>query len=252
MSYFYDIYRPEQGMSQAGQALSCMLKSESPGKSYAEVMRLRVSGALCPECNDTYFVALQESECVSRLWYGWGRHECAIGNFGNFLTLDTYRGQGIGTKLLEMWYDDLQGRGNVPLALFCTSAPRAALMYAQYGMRPISDGATYGPSYMPLGDSPARFSDFCEMYYQPADQLISRPASFAYRHEIDCLLRFALLQRGLPFGIGGMPSVEQALLTQPHKTAMLFTGQDRCVGWIYDGVAQMHPAYTGGQIAKTI
>ena len=88
----YHIYRPEEGMTEGGKALARMLSDESPGKSYAEVMRLRVAGALAGECTDTYFVALDAGKCVSRLWNGWGRHEGAIGNFGNFLTLEEYRG----------------------------------------------------------------------------------------------------------------------------------------------------------------
>lgn len=239
----YHIYRPAQGQSEAGDALARMLADESIGKSYADAMRARVSGALAGECADTYFVALDGKECVSRLWYGWGTHEGAIGNFGNFLTLEQYRGQGIGTRLLELWYADLQARNDLPLALFCTSAPKAAPMYAKYGMRPIADGATWGPSFMPLGKSPARFADFCESYYQPSSCLISRPATFAHRHEIDCLLKFALLARGESLGIGGVPSAEHAILYAPDRAEMLFTEHGACVGWRVDGPAQMHPQY---------
>ena len=42
----YDVFCPSQGKNEAGQALAAMLKSESPGKSYADAMRARVSGAL--------------------------------------------------------------------------------------------------------------------------------------------------------------------------------------------------------------
>lgn len=239
----YHIYRPEQGVNEAANALARMLKDESIGKSYADAMRARVSGSLADQCTDTYFVALDGDDCVSRLWYGWGTHESAIGNFGNFLTLEEYRGQGIGTRLLEMWYADLQSRSDLPPALFCTSAPKAALMYEKYGMRPIADGATYGPSYMPLGKSPARFADFCDQFYQPSDFLISRPVTFAYRHEIDCLLKFALLAHGESLGIGDVPSAEHAILYAPDRAQMLFTEHGKCVGWSVDGQAQVHFAY---------
>lgn len=240
----FDIFHPERGMNEAGQALCRMLADESPGKSYAEVMRRRASGALVGECRDVYFVAHEDGACISRLWNGWGKHENAIGNFGNFLTLESCRGQGIGTRLLELWYDDLQRRQDQPLALFCTSAPKAARMYERYGMLPIEAGATHGPSYMPLGNSPESFDAFCEVYYKPARVLYSRPASFEYRHEIDLLLKFVLMHMGLPFGFDGMPSVEQALLTCPEKTEMLFTEQGRCVGWCYGGAVQIYPAYS--------
>lgn len=237
----FDVFDPFQGMNEGGRALARMLDGESPGKSYAEVMRLRVAGKLCKECHDVYFIAHDKGECVSRLWNGWGRHEGAIGNFGNFLTLEQYRGQGIGTCLLELWYADLQARDDKPLALFCTSAPKAQRMYEKYGMRPIMTGTEYGPSYMPLGNSPADFGAFCRDYYQPTAQLICRPATFAWRHEIDLLLRFALMQKGLTFGFEGMPSLEQALLSCPEKTELLFTSQGKCVGWRYGGQEQVYP-----------
>ena len=246
----YDVFCPNRGMNQAGQALAAMLASESPGKSYADAMRARVSGALMGECTDTYFVAHENGACVSRLWYGWGNHAHAIGNFGNFLTVDEYRGQGIGTKLLEMWYADLQARNDLPLGLFCTSAPKAARMYEQYGMHPIMDGATYGPSYMPLGDSPETFADFCEWYYQPSLYLVSRPATFAYRHEIDCLLKFALLARGESLGIADTPSAEHAILYAINRAELLFTESGACVGWSVDGQTQVHPAYKNLKIER--
>ncbi|MBQ7378885.1 MAG: GNAT family N-acetyltransferase [Clostridia bacterium] len=246
----YHVFRPGEGQNAAGSALACMLSDESPGKSYAEVMRLRVAGALAGACTDTYFVALDGDACISRLWNGWGKHKDAIGNFGNFLTLEQYRGQGIGTRLLEMWYADLQARDDKPLALFCTSAPKAAPMYAKYGMRPIDPSATHGPSFMPLGDSPDTFDAFCKAYYRPAQMLVAKPAGFEYRHEIDLLLKFALLQSDLPFGFEGMPSLEQALLTAPEKTALYFTDNGRCVGWRYDGKAQIYPKYTKTEIIE--
>ena len=245
----YHAFDPVQGMTEAGKSLARMLSDESPDKSYAEVMRLRVAGKLTGACTDTYFVALDGEACVSRLWNGWGRHADAIGNFGNFLTLEQYRGQGIGTRLLELWYADLQARDDKPLALFCTSAPKAARMYEKYGMRPILKGAEYGPSYMPLGDCPEDFEALCDTYYQPTDALTAEPATFAWRHEIDLLLKFALLQRGLPFGFEGMPSLEQALLSAPEKTVLYFTDNGRCVGWRYDGTAQIYPSYLGIELS---
>jgi len=37
----YHVYRPEEGMTEGGKALARMLANESPGKSYADVMRAR-------------------------------------------------------------------------------------------------------------------------------------------------------------------------------------------------------------------
>lgn len=246
----YHTFRPSDGQNPAGQALARMLSDESPGKSYADAMRARVAGTLVKECTDTYFVALDGDDCVSRLWYGWGTHADAVGNFGNFLTREQYRGQGIGTRLLEDWYADLQARNDLPLALFCTSAPNAARMYEVFGMRPIAQDAAYGPSYMPLGSSPVCFSDFCEDYYHPSSCLISHPATFAYRHEIDCLLKFALLMRGESLGIGEIPSAEHAILYAPDCAQMLFTERGRCVGWSVNGQIQVYPAYKNLKVER--
>ena len=88
------------------------------------------------------------------------------------------------------------------------------------------------------------------MYYQPADCLISRAASVQYRHEVDCLLKFALIDRGLKLEIGTQSSAEEALLYRPGQCNMLFTEQGRCVGWEIDGMAQVHPQYENVKIER--
>ncbi len=239
----FEMYLPEQGMTEAGLALVEMVKEIDLGQSYADMLRFRVAGNAHTACYDRYFVAHENGIAYSRHWNGWGRHNNAIGNFGNFLTVEEMRGQGIGRKLLGMWYEDLTTHPHAPLAVFCTAGHRSSKLYMPYGFHMIQDGAEFGPMYLPLGDSPERFCDFCEMYYEPSDVLICREATLEWRHEIDCLLKFALAEQGLSVEIGNIPNVESALLYHPGKAKMIFTESGRCVGWMLGDEIRLHPAY---------
>lgn len=238
----FEKFNPEVRDTTAERALFEMMKS-APDRSYADMIRLRISGGAAAECDDTYFVALEGERCVSRLWHGWGRHENAIGNFGNFLTLEEARGTGVGRKLLGMWIEDLEGRAEQPLGLFCSAYENIAPIYFPYGFRVAVSKGTVRYLYKPLGDSPESFQEFCRMYYTPSPVLLRRPASIGWRHEIDCLLKFALADRGLPFGFGEI-NLEAALLYHPGKAELLFTPSGRCVGWIFEGERQVFPAYS--------
>ena len=246
----FEVYVPGLPVNEAGNALAAMLKDYQPGASYADMMRLRISGAVSDQCTDTYFVAHKDGVCLSRLWHGWGKHKDAVGNFGNFLTLEELRGQGVGKQMMKLWYEDITSREDLPLALFCTAGERATHLYYPYGFRPAISGTGCGPLYRPLGNSPETFRAFCEMYYLPTDFLISRPATVQYRHEIDCLLKFALIDRGAKLGIGTVQSAEEILLYKAHPCNMLFTEQGRCVGWEIGGVAQVHPRYENLKIER--
>ena len=231
----FGIYVPGQPINPAGQALIQMLRDYAPNTSYADMMRLRLSGKVADQCVDTYFAAYEDGICYSRLWHGWGVHKDAVGNFGNFLTLEQCRGQGIGKKMLQMWYDNLQTREDKPLALFCSANDRVVGMYYDYGFRHAAEG---GHLYLPVDNSPDTFQAFCENYYTPSDVLIVRPAALQYRHEIDCLLRFAMLNAGEDF-----QKIEETLLYAPDKTQMLFTENGRCVGWQSEEIIYVHPQY---------
>lgn len=244
----FEIYVPGQPMNEAGKAIEEMLRDYDHGATYADMMRLRISGGVSDQCADTYFVAHEDGVCYSRLWHGWGKHKDAVGNFGNFMTLESCRGQGIGKKMMELWHQDIQNREDKPLALFCSSKERPTHLYYPYGFRPAIEGTRYGHLYYPIGDSPETFRQFCEMYYQPADFLLSRPATVQYRHEIDCLLRFAYADMRMEFEIGDLMKMEEALLYHPGRAQMLFTEAGRCVGWQADGVTRVHPQYKNTKI----
>ncbi len=237
------MYLPEHGMTEAGLALVEMVKEIDLGQSYADMLRFRVAGNAHTACYDRYFVAHENGIAYSRHWNGWGRHNNAIGNFGNFFTVEEMRGQGIGRKLLGMWYEDLTTHPHPPLAIFCTAGHRSSKLYMPYGFRMIKDGAESGPMYLPLNDSPERFRELCDMYYEPSDTLICRSATVEWRHEIDCLLNFAFFDRGLDFGIGDVSSLEAALLYHPNEAKLIFTEKDRCVGWMIGDEIQLYPAY---------
>lgn len=240
-----ETYIPGNGMTDAGRAIEKMMEGVNEGSSYADMMRLRISGSVSDQCNDTYFVAREGEECLSRLWHGWGKHENAIGNFGNFLTREDLQGQGIGKQMMTVWQQTIEAEPNKPLGLFCSSKERPAQMYFRYGFRPALKGKSYGPLYLPLGDSPETFQEFCEMYYLPTKKLIARTATIQWRHEIDLLLKFALLDRGLKFGIGEYTVIEQALLYAPGKAEQIFTEEGRCVGWRIGDQTQLLPLYEG-------
>lgn len=234
-------------IGEAQAALSKMLEDENIGTSYADMMRYRVANRAANECNDTYYVAHQNATAYSRLWNGWGKHADAIGNFGNFVTVEELRGRGIGHKMLELWYDDLTSRANKPLCLLCMGEKRAAKLYFPYGFTTIEKDAAYGPLFMPIGDAPKDFIEFCDVYYRPSDLLIRKPATVEWRHEIDCLLKYSLRAIGLDHTINGR-ILEQALLYTPEKAELLFTECGRCVGWMLDGERSVHPKYERSDI----
>ena len=235
--------------SEAQRTLTKMLENENIGVSYADMMRYRVSNRAKGECIDTYYVAHDGENAYSRLWNGWGRHNDAIGNFGNFVTVETLRGQGLGHRMLEFWFDDISSRQDLPLCFLCMGDKRASKLYFPYGFQTIEKGASFGPLFMPLGDSPQDFREFCAEYYLPSPILFRRPASVEWRHEIDCLLKYALWTMDQDHTVNGT-YLEEALLYAPEKAALLFTEGGRCVGWELNGTRRLHPTYQSSEIVN--
>ena len=222
------------------------VKDIDRGIPYADMLRARAAGDLREFCTDIYFLATEEGELLSRLWCGFGKHADAVANFGNFVTREDRRGQGIGRARLADWQNCIAERKDAPLAFFCNAgAPHLVKFYTPYGFRLAVDGTEVGPLYCPVGNSLATFREFCENYYAPQGELIRRPASVEYRHEIDCLLRFALMNEGESLGLDGIGSMEEAYLHGKLPALELyFNGNGHTVGWgVKDGKIQLHPAY---------
>ncbi len=226
------------------------LASTDTDRSYLPMMQYRLAGRASAECEDVYYIAMDGDKILSRLWYGWGKHPNAIGNFGNFMTLENARGQGVGKKLLELWHNDLEQEQNKPLGLFCSATNGYLIdLYGGYGFTQAVIKPGFSMLYKPVGDSPATFLELCEDYYCQAKNLIIKPATVGWRHEIDCLLKFALVSDGESFGLPGCNSVEETIVW-PHigDAQILFTDKNRAVGWSFTGVDgvtywQIHPKF---------
>jgi len=242
---------PGESKNVAAHALWGMMRGVDIDKSYADMMRYRISGKAAEDCNDIYYIAHEDGIAVSRHWNGWGKHPDAIGNWGNFYTADVCRGKGIGGKLLNFWYEDFQNTDNLPLCFLCSAGTKELTdLYRRFGFRPAMEGRDKGPLYMPVGNAPETFRAFYQSYYQPSEVLYHKPASVGYRHEIDCLLYFAYRDMGLDFGIGEWKKVEEVLLYAPERGGMLFAKDGHCVGWSVDGQKQIYPLYVDSVIMK--
>lgn len=255
----YHIFRPGKINSSAAEtaamSLRQLVKCESDN-SYARMMAFRLAGEAAAECEDIYFIATESGRCVSRLWFGWGKHAGAVGNFGNFRTADELQGRGIGGRLFTMLAEALCLESKPPLALFCTSdKPHLVRLYGKIGFRPALANAASGPLYCPLAYSPESFAEFRRRYYRPALRLSLRPGTVGRRHEIDCLLNFALRDEGKDTGArpGAFSSFEAAFLAVTEnpslgKLEVLITEDERTVGWSFtprDGTREMllHPGF---------
>jgi len=231
-------------------ALERWLSETETDRSYLPMMQLRLAGGAKNLCEDVYYIATQENEAVARLWNGWGKHPGAVGNFGNFMTKENFRGQGVGKRLLSLWMEDLTARKDLPIGLFCSAMHGFLIdLYASYGFQQAVILSQSSMLYKPLGDSPKDFRELCKIYYAPTKTLRIQPASIQWRHEIDCLLKFFLSGERLSFGLPGAKSLEEALVWPQIGTAeILFQENDRAVGWSFTPPGgekrwQIHPNY---------
>ena len=245
---------PPEAREAAG-ALSGLLREESQ-RSYAHMMLYRLAGKAAGECEDRYFIAMEDGQCVSRIWYGWGRHQAAVGNFGNFRTAEDHQRRGIGRSLLDMLIASVRNSADLPRCLFCTcSQPHLVRMYGALGFRPALEGTDRGLLYCPLGGSPDSFDGFIRGYYRPARSLYFAPGTVGFRHEVDCLLAFSLRAAGEmnSFGLKSFPTYEAAFLALAEdpasgKLERVATEDDRTVGWAYTPAGgereiQLYPAF---------
>lgn len=244
-----ECYLCGEPQTPASRSLAGWLDATETDRSYLPMMQLRVAGRASDQCKDIYYLAMQDGQVVSRLWNGWGKHPDAVGNFGNFYTLEAFQGRGIGHQLLDAWYEDLMQQPDLPIGLFCTSANTHLLdVYGRYGFTQAVILPKYSFLYKPLDNSPECFAELCEQYYRSSPRLSIRPAEIGWRHEIDCLLKFALAAAQKPFGLPGCKSLEEAFVWPERGHAELLFAGDRPVGWSYTPANgqkqwQIHPAF---------
>ena len=231
-------------------ALYDMVKDELPDEAHTKIIRRRLQGEFADLCTDNYYIAHKDGKCYSRLWTGWGKHKDAIGNFGHFLTLPEKRGQGLGREVIKKWTADIKSRGDAPLALFCTANAQITEIYRPLGFREITPNKKGGFLYCPLGNSPENFDEFCKFYFVPGEKIYQKPASMQFRHEVDCLLRFAFSNLNEEFTMGDKFYVEDYFVNCPEKLSLFFDERNHVVGWGLENEFKIHPAYRNCEIIK--
>ena len=256
----YHIFSPEKtAENMAAAALSELIATEEPDVAWSRMIRHRLAGHAAAGCTDRYYIALDGSKCVSRLWCGWGKHADAIGNWGHFRTAEIMQGRGIGRRLLDCWFEHQQSTADNPAAFLCSCGkPFLVELYGRYGFRLALKNTEVGPLYCPWGNSPGTFQEFCEEYYTDCDELTFLPGKTEYRHEVDCLLYFALREQGEQFGLPGMASYEEALMlleSSPDAGLLerIAISNGHTVGWAFTPQGgkrqvQLHPKYRRCQL----
>ncbi len=205
-------------------------------------MHLRLSGALNDVCTDMYFLTHEDGKGLSRVWMCYGNHENPVSNWGAVFTAEEYRGKGYCEKNLDYCFKEIDALENSPTALFCTAGDITAF-YRRYGFVPAIKGTDKGFLYRPCRNSPPTFQEFCESYYTPTDELFIIDADFGWRNEVDCLLRFALSDMGEEFGIKDVDKLWVLLMNKPERAKIILTRENKCAGWMVDGIMQLHPIY---------
>ncbi len=208
-------------------------------------MHYRLDGNCLEHCEDNYFVIHEDGVALCRIWMCYPRHKNSVCNWGAVYTLEECRGQGLCSKALEFCFDEVNKMENPPMGLFCTAGNQwKADMYIRHGFTLAIRGTTLGPLYYPIGDSPKTFKELYEQYYTPAKSLRAIKATWEWRNEIDCFLNFAMRDNGLDYAINGTRDLYAMLLNGTDKDVkVILTDEDKCVGWMIDGVAKVYPLY---------
>ena len=213
----------------------------SPTDAY---MEMRFKGEIVDVCTDIFFLTHDDENLLSHIWMCYGKHENSVSNWGAVFTPEEFRGKGYCAKTLEYCFKEIDALENGPTALLCTAgSDRLAKLYAKYGFVPALRSASCGPLYRPVGNNSKNFQDFCKNYYTETDKLFAVKADFGWRNEIDCLLKFALLDIGELISIKGFNNLATLLLKEPERTKVILTKDNKCVGWMVDNEVQLPPLY---------
>lgn len=216
-------------------------------------LHMRLQGELTDVTNELFFLTHDEEKGLSRIWMSYGKHKNAISNWGAVATPEEFRGKGYCAKTLEYCFDYVDNMPNAPLALFCTAGTlELTNLYKKYGFVTAISGRDRGPLYRPVGNSPKTFQEFCKQYYDETDELYITDATFQWRNEIDCLLRFALIDMGESLNIKGVSDIWPIILNEPERAKVIHTKEKKCVGWMLDGEIQLHPLYRNIKTIKNL
>lgn len=207
-------------------------------------LRMRLCGELIDVSNEIFFLTHNQKQGLCRIWMSYGKHKNAISNWGAVFTPEEHRGKGYCAKTLNYCFNDIDKMKDAPLALFCTAGTiELTNLYKKYNWIPAICGNDRGPLYRPVGNSPKTFQEFCKQYYTETDELLVTDATFEWRNEIDCLLRFVLMDSGERFGINGTTDIWPIILNEPQRAKIILTKENKCVGWMLDGKVQTYPLY---------
>jgi GNAT superfamily N-acetyltransferase len=196
-------------------------------------------GKYLSEISNCYFIGKINGEFAAMLWYSYGNHDSSVSNFGEVYTAPEHRQKGI-TKIL-MRYFKKSFDESPAMAAFCTcSREWIVAIYREFGFFQAISGTSGGPLMLKGKANANSLEDFENEYFSNATQLEVLPASMAYRHEADCLLKFVLMQKGIGknrcFASDNILSYLGALFMAEDgkgKVFMALTPDKRFAGWSF-------------------
>lgn len=193
----------------------------------------RLDGKYAEEGVDRYFLAVIDGKIAGALWYGYGRQNDSVANFGHVYTDPEFRGLGITPILLQYFKEDFLF--SPVLAAFCTcSTEWIAKMYCAIGFVGIVPGTTAGRLMLPNGLASTDFEAFSSAYFHRDGPIEARLGLMTYRHVIDCLGAFNGRFSQRCFILSTVVDYQQAVFCKEDGCGQLLTwcdGRDHCFGW---------------------
>ncbi|OGV53245.1 MAG: hypothetical protein A2017_06160 [Lentisphaerae bacterium GWF2_44_16] len=246
---------PEENYSEK-LAVFLRHKSDETGRC----IKARLEGKYAGDAEDRYFIGEINGDIAGQLWYGYGKNNFPIANFGHVYTAPEHRKKGISGVLMKYFMDDFH-RSPVAAALCTSSKEWIAGIYLKNGFKTVLPHL--GPLMLSNTDYPEDFSAFEKLYHTPSEKLKAVKASMKYRHEIDCLLKFSFLFRDISservFISGMISSFQSAVFMQEDERGKVYCAltheNERCAGWSFcvnplekDAVPvfdwELHPLYS--------
>jgi GNAT superfamily N-acetyltransferase len=186
---------------------------------------------------DHYFVGMVDEVIAGQIWFGWGKHDDPVANFGQVYVDEAFRGAGVTSVIMDYFHCEF--RNSPVIGCFCTcSVPWIRKLYTPYGFRPTFDGSNR--LYCPGKGWPDEFKDLVADYYKPSKSLKVIYGTMEYRHEIDCLLAFTMQLNKMSFdrvfASSAVTSYQDAIFKKEDGRGELFVALNddgHCVGWTF-------------------